>query len=67
MEEIEKRDKREKEMMNFKEFKELSEKEKLLKKTTEILRVEDKDLPRVIDRFQREIKEMESDLKEFRK
>ena len=42
----------------MKEVSELKEKEKLLKKAAEILRVEDKDLPRVIDRFLKEIEEM---------
>lgn len=44
--------------MNQKEWEELKKKEKLLKKAAEILRVEDKDLPRVIDRFLKEIEEM---------
>lgn len=46
--------------MNKKEWEELKEKEKLLKKAAEILRVEEKDLPRVVDRFLKEIKEMEN-------
>ena len=46
------------EKMNKREWLELREKEKLLKKASEILKVEDKDLPRVVDRFIREIEEM---------
>ena len=44
--------------MNKKEWEELKKKEKLLKKAAEILRVEDKDLPRVVDRFMKEVEEM---------
>lgn len=36
----------------------LNEKEKILKKAAEILRVNDIDLPRVVDRFLKEIEEM---------
>ena len=46
-------------MISKKEFLELKEKEKLLKQAAEILRVEEKDLPRVVDRFLKEIKELE--------
>ncbi|MEM5772766.1 MAG: hypothetical protein QXL86_00875 [Candidatus Aenigmatarchaeota archaeon] len=52
-------------MISKKEWEELKKKEKILREAAEILRVEDKDLPRVIERFQREIKEMEEKLKEF--
>jgi len=45
-----------------KEWKELKKKEKLLKQAADILRVEPKDLPRVIQRFQNEIKEMDEKL-----
>lgn len=44
--------------MNKKEWAELKNKEKLLKKAAEILKVEEKDLPRVVDRFLKEIDEM---------
>ncbi len=47
-----------------KEWKELKRKEKLLKQTSEILRVEPQDLPRVIERFVNEVKEMDEKLKE---
>jgi alanyl-tRNA synthetase len=46
-----------------KEWNKLKKKEKLLKKAAAILRVEEKDLPRVVERFQKEIKEMEEKLK----
>lgn len=45
-------------MISKKEWEELKRKEKLLKKAAEILRVEDKDLPRVVDRFLKDIEEM---------
>ncbi|MEM5878917.1 MAG: hypothetical protein QXU74_00265 [Candidatus Aenigmatarchaeota archaeon] len=51
-------------MISRREWEELKKKEKILRKATEILRVEDKDLPRVIERFQKEIKEMEEKLRE---
>jgi len=37
----------------------LKEKEKILKEAIKIFRVDEKDLPRVVERFQKEIKEME--------
>jgi alanyl-tRNA synthetase len=42
-----------------KEWKTLRKKAEILRESAEILRVEEKDLPRVIQRFQNEIKEME--------
>jgi alanyl-tRNA synthetase len=47
-----------KEMISKKEWKELKKKAKLLKEAAEIVRVEDKDLLRTIERFQKEIEEM---------
>ncbi len=47
-----------------KEWKELKRKEKLLKEAADILRVEPQDLPRVIERFVNEVKEMDEKLKE---
>ncbi|MBL7169953.1 MAG: hypothetical protein ISS48_02965 [Candidatus Aenigmarchaeota archaeon] len=44
-------------------WKELKRKEKLLKQSADILRVEPQDLSRVIKRFQDEIKEMDEKLK----
>lgn len=46
--------------MTKKEWDELNEKEKLLRQAAEILNVPEKDLPRVIDRFLKEIEEMKS-------
>ena len=46
-----------------KEWKELKRKEKLLKRSADILRVEPQDLPRVVKRFVDEIKEMDGKLK----
>jgi len=50
-------------MISEQEFKELKKKEKLLKQAAAILKVEEKDLPRVVERFKRELKEMEEKLK----
>jgi alanyl-tRNA synthetase len=50
-------------MISEKEWNKLKRKEKLLKEAASILRVEDKDLPRVIERFKKEIKEMDEKLK----
>jgi hypothetical protein len=40
----------------------LKNKEKLLRKATEVLRVNDVDLPRVVDRFLKEIEDMNKKL-----
>ncbi len=45
-------------MVSKEQFLALKKKENLLKRAAEILRVEDKDLPRIIDRFLKEIEEM---------
>jgi len=50
-------------MISEQEFKELKKKEKLLKQAAAILKVEEKDLPRVVERFKKELKEMEEKLK----
>ena len=42
-------------------------KEKLLKKSAEIIRVEEKDVARVIQRFQNELVEMEKHTSELKK
>lgn len=47
-------------MIPKEEFTKLKKKEKLLKKAADILHVEEKDLPRVIERFLRELEEMKS-------
>ncbi len=44
-------------MVSKQEWKKLKQKEKLLKQASEILHVSDKDLPRVVDRFLKEITE----------
>jgi hypothetical protein len=45
------------------DFKKLKEKERILKEAAEAIRVQEKDLPRVVARFKREIKEMDEQLK----
>ncbi len=50
-------------MISKKEWEKLKKKSKILEKAAEIIRVEEKDLPRVIERFKREIKEMEEKLR----
>ncbi|RLI98178.1 MAG: hypothetical protein DRP00_02510 [Candidatus Aenigmatarchaeota archaeon] len=45
-------------MITKEEFYELKQKDKILRKAAEVLRVEPKDLPRVIERFLKEIEEM---------
>lgn len=45
-------------MIDREEFLRLKKKEKILKEAADILRVEEKDLPRVLDRFLKEIAEM---------
>jgi len=47
------------------EWKDLKEKERILQRAAEILRVEEKDLPRVVQRFLNEIDEMENQLKKL--
>jgi len=42
---------------------ELKEKERILKEAAAAIRVQEKDLPRVVARFKREIKEMDEKLK----
>ncbi len=49
-------------MLTFDEFKKLCRKYEILKKASEILRVEDKDIVRVVQRFKREIEEMEKNV-----
>lgn len=44
--------------MNKKEWENLKKKVKILKNAAEVLRVEEKDLPRVIDRFMKELNDM---------
>ncbi len=48
------------EMVSKEEWKSLKVKERLLKQAAAALRVECKDLPRVIERFKKEIEEMDA-------
>ncbi len=51
------------EMISEQELKELKKKEKLLRQAAETIKVQEKDLPRVVNRFLNELKEMEKKLK----
>lgn len=44
------------------EWEKLVKWEKILKRAAQILRVEDKDLPRVVKRFKKEVEEMKEEL-----
>ena len=50
-------------MISEQELKNLKNKQKLLSQAAEILKVEEKDLPRVVQRFLNEIKEFDEKLK----
>jgi FtsZ-binding cell division protein ZapB len=54
-------------MISEKEIKELKNKEKILRQAAESINVQDKDLPRVIQRFLNEIKEFDEKIKTFKK
>jgi FtsZ-binding cell division protein ZapB len=54
-------------MIPEKEIKELKNKEKILRQAAESINVQDKDLPRVIQRFLNEIKEFDEKIKTFKK
>ncbi len=49
-------------MISKEEFLALKNKERLLKQAAEILHVSEADLPRVVDRFLKEIEEMDKEL-----
>jgi len=49
----------EEKMIDKKEWNKLKKKQNLLRQASAILNVKDEDLPRIIERFQNEIKEME--------
>ena len=49
----------EEKMIDKKEWDKLKKKQNLLRQASAILNVKDEDLPRIIERFQNEIKEME--------
>jgi hypothetical protein len=51
-------EKREEKVEKMNEFEELKRKYKILKEASRVFRVEDKDLPRVIERFKKELEEM---------
>ncbi|MFH1623352.1 MAG: hypothetical protein ABIA12_02435 [Candidatus Aenigmatarchaeota archaeon] len=50
-------------MMGIERWTELKEKERILREAAESISVQEKDLPRVIARFKREIEEFENALK----
>ena len=54
-------------MIPEKEIKELKNKEKILRQAAESINVQDKDLPRVIQRFLNEIKEFDEKIKAFKR
>ncbi len=47
-------------LQNKREWEKLNRKEKILKEAARILSVEEKDLPRVVERFLKEIKQMKT-------
>ena len=49
-------------MISDKELKDLKKKEKLLKQAAEIIKVQEKDLPRVVKRFLDELKEINKNI-----
>ena len=51
------------ELVTQKEWHELKKKAKLLKEAAEVVRVEDKDLLRTIERFQKDVEEMKKKVK----
>ena len=54
-------------MIPEKELKELKKKEKLLRQAAESIKVQEKDLPRVVKRFLDELKQFESEIKSIKK
>jgi len=50
-------------MISEKEIKELKKKEKILRQAAESIKVQEKDLPRVVKRFVDELKQFEKELK----
>ena len=53
-------------MISEQELKDLRKKEKLLKQAAESIKVQEKDLPRVVNRFLDELKEIEEKLKNIK-
>jgi alanyl-tRNA synthetase len=54
-------------MISDKEIKELKNKEKILSEAAKIINVQEKDLPRVVQRFLNEIKEFDEKIKVFKR
>ena len=54
-------------MISEKELKDLKKKEKLLRQAAESIKVQEKDLPRVVKRFLDELKQFENDIKNSKK
>jgi len=54
-------------MISEKEIKELKMKEKILKQAAESIKVQEKDLPRVMKRFLDELKQFEDEIKSNKK
>ncbi len=54
-------------MISDQELKELKRKEKILTEAAEIINVQEKDLPRVVQRFLDEMKEFDEKIREFKK
>ena len=53
-------------MISEKQIKELKKKEKLLRQAAESIKVQEKDLPRVIKRFLEELKQFEKEIKSIK-
>jgi alanyl-tRNA synthetase len=54
-------------MISEKEIKQLRDKEKILSEAAKTINVQEKDLPRVVQRFLNEIKEFDEKIKTFKK
>ena len=54
-------------MTSGNQIKELKKKEKILREAAELIKVQEKDLPRVVKRFQDELKQFEDELKTIKK
>lgn len=53
-------------MISEQELKELKKKDKLLRKAAEVIKVQEKDLPRVVKRFLDEMKEFDKKIKSYK-
>ena len=54
-------------MLSEKEIKELKKKERILRQAAESIKVQEKDLPRVVKRFLDELKQFENEIKSIKK